>query len=62
MIDMKKSRAEYFRKRREMMGQFYVMIDKDMLEKLDIILKARKLSRTAWLKECIERELNNKGE
>lgn len=59
---MNKSRAEYFRKRRQEKGQFYAMTDKDLLEKLDIKLKARQISRTAWLMECIKRELDSEVE
>ncbi len=59
---MNKSRAEYFRKRRQSIGQFYAMVDKDLLKKLDIRLKARLMSRTAWLLECIKREITEEGE
>jgi hypothetical protein len=38
------------------------MVDKDILEKLDIKLKARNISRTAWLLECMECEMISEGE
>jgi predicted HicB family RNase H-like nuclease len=52
-----KSRAEYFRKRRETKGQFMVLVDKPVLNKLDEVLRQRKLSRAEWLREKIEHEL-----
>lgn len=58
---MNKSRAEYFRKRRQTMGQFYAMLDRKLLEKLDVKLKNKNMSRTAWLKDCINRELTEEG-
>jgi hypothetical protein len=59
---MSKSRAEYFKKRRQSKGQFYAIVDKDLLKKLDMKLKARNKSRTAWLLECMDRELISEGE
>lgn len=56
-----KSRAEYFRKRRESKGQFMVMVDKDELIRLDEALKSKGLSRAAWLRECIAEEVESGG-
>lgn len=54
---MNKSRAEYFRKRRETKAQFMAMVEKEELEKLDEVLKAKGISRVAWLRSCINREI-----
>ncbi|MCI8618359.1 MAG: hypothetical protein HFJ60_09055 [Clostridia bacterium] len=51
-----KSRAEYFRKRREELGSFSVLIDKERLNKIENILKEKKKSKTQWLKEKIDEE------
>lgn len=56
---MPKSRAEYFRKRRETRGQFMVMVDKELLEKFNNQLKQIGKTKTEWLREKIEGELNN---
>jgi predicted DNA-binding protein len=52
-----KSRAEYFRKRREIKGQFIVMVDKEILARLDKILKQKGLTRAAWLRKQIAEEI-----
>jgi len=52
-----KSRAEYFRKRREIKGQFVVMVDKGILVRLDKVLKQKGLTRAAWLRERIAEEI-----
>jgi hypothetical protein len=59
---MSKSRAEYFKMRRQSKGQFYAMVDKDILKKLDMKLKARNISRAAWLLKCMECEMISEGE
>ena len=43
------------------MGQFYTMIDKELMERLDKKLKAKGMTRTAWLLACIDHELNEEG-
>lgn len=54
---MEKSRAEYFRKRREERKNFSVYVDKDKAEKLENKLKYQNLSKAQWLNDIIEEEL-----
>lgn len=51
-----KSRAEYFRQRREKLGSFSVLIDKERLDKIESILNKRGESKTQWLKNKIDEE------
>lgn len=52
-----KSRAAYFRRRRETMGQFMAMVNKETLAALDGKLRGKGISRAAWLREKIRQEL-----
>lgn len=52
-----KSRAEYYRKRRETRKQFMVLMDKEKLEAFDQKLKSIGKSRAEWLREKVEEEL-----
>jgi hypothetical protein len=52
-----KSRAEYFRKRREKLKQFMVMVDKEKFAKLDDKLKRQRKTKTEWLNAKIDEEL-----
>lgn len=52
-----KSRAEYYRKRRETRKQFMVLMEKDKLEEFDQKLKAMGKSRAEWLREKVDEEL-----
>ena len=51
------SRAEYFRKRRETVGQFNVSVPKEKLDKLVKKLDEQKITKTQWLNEKIDEEL-----
>lgn len=53
-----KSRAEYFRKRRESLKQFNVAIPKEKLEKFEEKLKTKNQTKTAWLTQKIDEELS----
>lgn len=55
-----KSRAEYFRKRREKLKQFVVMVDKDKFQILDDKLKNQGKTKTEWLNIKIDEELSDK--
>lgn len=55
MVD--KSRAEYFRKRREKFKQFVVMVDKEQVAALDEKLQERGITRTEWLRQKIREEI-----
>lgn len=55
-----KSRADYFRERRKTIGQFNVNISKDRLNLLDESLKKIGKTRTQWLNEKIDEEINKK--
>lgn len=52
-----KSRADYFRKRRETRKQFAVLMDKALLEELDQKLKNEGRTRVEWLLEKVFEEL-----
>lgn len=54
-----KSRAEYFRKRRETIGQFNIGVSKEKLAALEQKLKSRGKTKTQWLNEKIEEELSD---
>lgn len=56
---MPESRAEYFRKRRETIGQFNVPIAREMLEALEKKLEEKGIGKTQWLREKILEELSD---
>lgn len=51
------SRAEYYRKRRETIGQFSVPISREKLDALTKKLKEQNKTKTQWLNEKVEKEL-----
>lgn len=51
------SRAEYFRKRRETIGQFNVSVPKEKLKALEDRLQEKGRTKTQWLNEKIDEEL-----
>lgn len=51
-----KSRAEYFKQRREKLGSFSVLIDKERLNKIESILEQKGETKTQWLKNKIDEE------
>ncbi len=53
-----KSRAEYFRKRRETIGQFSVPMSREKLNALTEKLKEQNKTKTQWLNEKIDEELS----
>lgn len=52
-----KSRAEYYRKRRETRKQFMVLMDKEKLDRFDQKLKEMGKTRAEWLREKVDEEL-----
>lgn len=54
-----KSRADYFRKRRKNTKSFYVEIEKDKMDKLEIKLSNKNQTKKEWLNEKIDEELVN---
>ena len=52
-----KSRADYFKKRRETIGQFSVSVPRDKLDALDNKLQKKGQTKTAWLNEKIDEEI-----
>lgn len=54
-----KSRAAYFRKRREKEKQFNVAVDKKKMEVFEKILKEKGLTKVKWLNEKIDEEIKN---
>lgn len=52
------SRAEYYRKRRETIGQFSVPVAREKLEALTGKLKEQSKTKTQWLNEKIDEELS----
>lgn len=53
----KESRAEYFRRRRESIGQLNVAVSKEKLIALEEKLKSKGQSKTQWVNEKIDEEL-----
>lgn len=49
--------AEYYRKRRETIGQFSVPVSREKLKALTEKLKERNKTKTQWLNEKIDEEL-----
>ena len=56
-IELAKSSAEYYRKRRETTGQFSVPIPREKLDALTAKLKEQGKTKTKWLNEMIDKEL-----
>lgn len=52
-----KSRAEYFKKRRQGMKQFNVTLEREKIEALENKLEAAGKTRKQWLSEKIDEEL-----
>lgn len=55
-----KSRADYFRKRRESVGQLNVSVPKEKLAALEEKLKVKGQSKTQWVNEKIDEEISQK--
>ena len=53
-----KSRADYFKKRRESRKSFSVLLDKEKAERLEEKLKIINKTKSQWLNEKIDEELN----
>lgn len=53
----KNSRADYFRKRRESIGQFNVSVPKEKLSELEKKLTEQGKTKTQWLTEKIDEEI-----
>lgn len=51
------SRAEYYRKRRETIGQFSVPLSREKLEALTKKLNEQNKTKTQWLNEKVDEEL-----
>lgn len=58
MPNIKESRAEYFRERREQRKHFNVLIDRALAEAIEEKLKTENKTKAAWLTEKILEELN----
>lgn len=52
-----KSRAEYYRKRRETIGQFSVPLSREKLKALTERLEEQNKTKTQWLNEKVDEEL-----
>lgn len=50
--------AEYYRKRRETIGQFSVPVTREKLKALSEKLEAQHKTKTQWLNEKIDEELS----
>ena len=55
-----KSRAEYFRERRNAKKQLVFMVDRDKAEALDQKLEERSEGRTEWFRRKLDEELGQK--
>ena len=53
-----KSRADYFKKRRESRKSFSVLLDKEKAEKFEKRLEIINKTKSQWLNEKIDEELN----
>lgn len=53
----RKDGSEYFKKRRETIGQFSASVKREKLEALDKKLKEKGQTKTAWLNEKIDEEI-----
>ena len=58
VIKMTKSRSDYFKERRKKLKTFSVNINKELAEKLEAKLEDLKKTKTSWLIEKIEEEIN----
>lgn len=54
---MNKSRAKYFKERRELYKQFNVLVERDKIEKFEKLLEECGLTKTEWLNKKIDEEL-----
>lgn len=52
--------AEYYRKRRETIGQFSVPLSREKLNALTEKLKKQNKTKTQWLNEKVDEELSKK--
>lgn len=52
------NKPEYYRKRRETIGQFSVPISREKLNALTEKLKSKQKTKTQWLNEKIDEELS----
>lgn len=50
--------AEYYRKRRETIGQFSVPVTREKLKELSQKLESQNKTKTQWLNEKIDEELS----
>lgn len=53
-----KNRADYFKERRKIVGQFSVSVSREKLNALDEKLKEKGQTKTAWLNEKIDEEIS----
>lgn len=53
-----KSRADYFKERRKIIGQFSVSVKREKLMALDEKLKEKGQTKTEWLNEKIDEEIS----
>ena len=51
------SSADYFKKRRETIGQFSVSVPREKLDALTEVLKEKGQTKTQWLNEKIDEEI-----
>lgn len=58
MLVANNSRADYFKKRRETIGQFNVSVPKDKLKSLEEKLSEKGKTKTEWLNEKIDEEIS----
>jgi predicted HicB family RNase H-like nuclease len=57
-LSERKSRADYFKQRRETRKNFSVLISKERMEMLEKRLAQQGKSKTQWVKEKIDEELS----
>ncbi|MBF0709712.1 MULTISPECIES: hypothetical protein [unclassified Gemella] len=52
-----RSRADYFKKRREQFKQFNVSVEKEKITIFEEILKKKNLTKAEWLNKKIDEEI-----
>ena len=58
-VNDKEYQKLYQRRLRQNKKSFNVLIEKKLIEELEEVLKVKKISKSEWLKACINHYLNN---
>ena len=58
-VSSKEYQKLYQRRLRQDKKSFNVLIERELIEELEEVLKVKKISKSEWLKACINHYLNN---